>query len=390
MKIYKAYKFRMYPDECTKSKLNSFMGTSRFIYNHYLELKDKYYNELNINYNISDMKKDIKNLENEYPWLKDIDSMASRNTLDDLNRSYTNFFQKRSSHPKFKCKNNHDTYRTTAIRGSYNGKEYSNIKVDLENKMIKLPRLDSIKIRGYRNLKIFDDKKILNATVSKEAGKYYVSVCTEEDITLNSFILRYGVGIDLGVKNLVIMSSGVKYDAMNKTDKYEKKIKGLNRWLTRSKKGGKNREKIKLKLQRAYQKLRNARKYYTHLITKEITDNNDLIAVENLNTNNMIEEASTKNFRKKILDSSMREVLRQIKYKSLWKNKKVIEASRYFKSSQRCSHCGNINSGTKNLSVRKWECSKCHSINDRDINASINILMEGIEKYYKEHLELVK
>ena len=177
---------------------------------------------------------------------------------------------------------------------------------------------------------------------------------------------------------------------MNKIDKYEKKIKGLNRWLARSKKGGKNREKIKLKLQRAYQKLRNARKYYTHLITKDITDNNDLIAVENLNINNMIEEASTKSFRKKILDSSMKEVLRQIKYKSLWKNKKVIEASRYFKSSQRCSHCGNINSGTKNLSVRKWECNKCHSINDRDINASINILMEGIERYYKEHLDLVK
>ena len=104
----------------------------------------------------------------------------------------------------------------------------------------------------------------------------------------------------------------------------------------------------------------------------------------------MIEEATTKSFRKKILDSSMREVLRQIKYKALWKNKKVIEASRYFKSSQRCSHCGYINKGTKSLSVRNWECSKCHSINDRDINASINILMEGIEKYYKEHLELVK
>ena len=169
MKIYKAYKFRMYPNNEIKSKLNLFMGTSRFIYNYYLEKKDKYYNELGINYSIKDMKKDVKYLNNNYEWLKEVDSCLLRTTIDDLDRSYTNFFEKRSSHPRYKSKNNHDTYRTTAIRSSYKGNEYCNIKVDLKRRIIKLPKLPEIEIRGYRNLKIFEDKKII------QVNKQYAS-----------------------------------------------------------------------------------------------------------------------------------------------------------------------------------------------------------------------
>lgn len=385
MKIYKAYRFRMYPDKDTSIKLNSFMGTSRFIYNHYLDLKDKYYKENSINYNLGDMKKDAKNLYLDYTWLKDIDSTILRTSLDDLDRSYTNFFMKRASHPKFKSKNNHDTYRTNAIRSTYKGHSYCNISVDLKRHIIKLPKLSEIKIRGYRNLDIFDDKKIINATISREASKYYVSVLVEEEIIDKEFILRYAVGIDLGVKDLVITSNGIKYNAMRKIDKYEKKLKGLNRWLARSMKGSKNREKIKIKLQRVYLKLRNARKFYCNLITCKLVNENDLIVTEDLSINSMIKDAH-KAFRKKILDSSMNEIKRELKYKALWHNKKFIQVDRYYKSSQTCSRCGYVNKDVKDLSVRKWNCVKCGQINDRDINASLNILMKGVEKYYKELL----
>ena len=387
MKIYKAYKFRMYPNKEIKSKINSFMGTSRFIYNYYLDKKDRYYNELKINYNIKDMKKDVKYLNNNYEWLKEVDSCILRTTIDDLDRSYTNFFEKRSNHPKYKSRNNHDTYRTVAIRSSYKGNDYCNIKVDLEKKIIKLPKLPNIKIRGYRNLKTFNDKKIINVTISKEANKYYASVLVEENIVERPFILNKAVGIDLGVKNLVITSDGIKYNAMKKIELYEKKIKGLNKWLSRCEKGSKNREKVKIKLQRVYQKLRNARKYYCNIITNEIVKENDLIVTETLSIKEMIENSQYKIFRKKIIDSSLNEIKREIRYKSKWQNKRLIELNKYYASSQICNHCGNKNKEIKDLSIREWECNNCYNINDRDINASLNIEYEGIIKYYKEQYE---
>ena len=387
MKIYKAYKFRMYPNNEIKSKLNSFIGTSRFIYNYYLDKKDRYYNELKINYNIKDMKKDVKYLNNNYEWLKEVDSCILRTTIDDLDRSYTNFFEKRSNHPNYKSRNNHDTYRTVAIRSSYKGNDYCNIKVDLEKRIIKLPKLPNIKIRGYRNLKTFNDKKIINVTISKEANKYYASVLVEENIVERPFILNKAVGIDLGVKNLVITSDGIKYNAMKKIELYEKKIKGLNKWLSRCEKGSKNREKVKIKLQRVYQKLRNARKYYCNIITNEIVKENDLIVTETLSIKEMIENSQYKTFRKKIIDSSLNEIIRKIRYKSKWQNKRLIELNKYYASSQICNHCGNKNKEIKDLSIREWECNNCYNINDRDINASLNIEYEGIIKYYKEQYE---
>lgn len=387
MKIYKAYKFRMYPNNEIKSKLNSFIGTSRFIYNYYLDKKDRYYNELKINYNIKDMKKDVKYLNNNYEWLKEVDSCILRTTIDDLDRSYTNFFEKRSNHPNYKSRNNHDTYRTVAIRSSYKGNDYCNIKVDLEKRIIKLPKLPNIKIRGYRNLKTFNDKKIINVTISKEANKYYASVLVEENIVERPFILNKAVGIDLGVKNLVITSDGIKYNAMKKIELYEKKIKGLNKWLSRCEKGSKNREKVKIKLQRVYQKLRNARKNYCNIITNEIVKENDLIVTETLSIKEMIENSQYKTFRKKIIDSSLNEIIRKIRYKSKWQNKRLIELNKYYASSQICNHCGNKNKEIKDLSIREWECNNCYNINDRDINASLNIEYEGIIKYYKEQYE---
>ena len=117
MKIYKAYKFRMYPEINERIVLNSFIGSSRFIYNYYLNKKDKMYNENKINYNLDDMKKDLKELYKEYPFLNDVDKTLLRTTLEDLDKAYTNFFEGRTSHPKFKKKNNHDSYRTNYIKG---------------------------------------------------------------------------------------------------------------------------------------------------------------------------------------------------------------------------------------------------------------------------------
>ena len=381
MKIYKAYKFRMYPNTLQQTRLNQFMGTSRFIYNLFLDKKNKLYEETQENYNLKEMKKDLLKIYGEYNWLKDVDSTLLRTTLDDLDKAFTNFFEKRASYPKFKKKNHNDTYRTNAIRSSYNGNNYSNIKVDLKDRTIKLPKIDKIKIRGYRNINTFEDKKILSATISKEANKYYVSVLVEENIDIIEFHLRNVIGIDLGIKNLVTTSDGIKYEPMPQITRLEKKIKGLNKWLARTQKGSKNREKVKNKLARVYQKLRNIRKYYTHSITSKIVKNNDLIVVEDLKVKDMITKAN-KTLTKLLTNSTLSEIIRQLKYKSNWNNKKVIQVNRYYASSKICSHCGTKNN-VNNLNIRKWECINCKSINDRDINASENIMYEGIISYMK-------
>ena len=162
-----------------------------------------------------------------------------------------------------------------------------------------------------------------------------------------------------------------------------KKIKGLNRWLARAKAGSKNRYKIKKKLQTVYKKLKNARKYLLHSISKELTDNNDIIVSENLKVKNMVQN---RHLSKSILDASWSELIRQLKYKCTWKNKRFYQVDAYYPSSQICSHCEYKNDITKNLNVREYECPNCYNKLDRDFNSSVNIMFEGIKLYTKELL----
>ena len=150
---------------------------------------------------------------------------------------------------------------------------------------------------------------------------------------------------------------------MNTIKKYEHKISGLNKWLSRCIKGSKNRLKVIYKLQTVYRKLRNARKYYTHLITSTLTKENDIIVTESLKVKDMIEK-SEHSMSKYLSDSSLSEIIRQLEYKCKWQNKLLIKVPSYYASSQMCNHCGNKNKEIKNLSIRKWKCNKCNCNND--------------------------
>ena len=162
--------------------------------------------------------------------------------------------------------------------------------------------------------------------------------------------------------------------------KYERKIKGLNRWLARTKVGSKNRYKVKKKLLVVYKKLKNARKYLLYSISNKLVKENDIVVTETLKISDMVQN---KHLSKYILDTSWYELIRQLKYKCMWKNKKLYQIDPYYPSSQICSHCDYKFEKVKDLSIRKWECPRCSSTNDRDINASINIMFEGIKKYMK-------
>ncbi len=385
MQIYKGYKFRLYPNEEQRILINQNIGSSRYVYNYFLSRKNNYYQECKGNLSLKDLKNELVMLKNEQLFLKTCDSMALTNSLEDLDTAFTNFYNKRSSLPVFKKKGIHDKYKTDCIRTSYKNNNYANILLDLKNRTISLPKIGKVKIRGYRDLK--KDLYIINATISKVGNKYYVSLCCKETTVEKEFVLRNAIGIDVGVSSLITTSDGIKYPKL-KVERIEKHIEVYQERLSRCIKNSKNYHKIKNKIARLYQKIRNMRKFYIHEITNDIVKDNDLIVCETLKTKEMIEKSNSKKLRKGIVNACFSEIIRQLEYKTKWQSKILIKINQYFPSSKLCSHCGTRNA-INDLSIRRFECKYCHHENDRDINASINILDEGIKIAFSKGLIIV-
>ena len=376
MEIYRAYKFRLYPNEGKKILIHKTFGCARFVYNYYLN----YQKEKGVQKTF-DLCKDLKELENQYEYLKEVDSCALRSSIFDLEDGFNNFFAKRSGYPRFKSKFNRQSYRTSCVRGTYKEKEYSNIEVDLLTRNIKLPKLGKVKIRGFRN-KDKIEGKIVNATISREStNKYYVSVLVEEDLLVEKVTPTTIVGIDLGIKDLVVTSDGIKYGNEKVLTKYEKRLKRLQRKLSRQVKGSKNYLKTKEKIARLNAKIKNYRKHYLNNIANEIVNEHDIIVTESLLVKDMFKE-KVKAFNKSLSDASLSKLCSLIEWKSKIKGKYYYKINTYYPSSQICSHCGYKNNEIKDLSIREYDCPECGTHNDRDINASLNILFEGLKLHY--------
>ena len=364
--MYKAYKFRMYPNEETKSQINNTFGSTRFTYNYYLtKIKE---DKFKLSKTIIDTKSIIKdintNLKNAYPFLKEIDNNLIIKTIYQLSDNYKKYSTNNFGYPKYRSKYQRNSFTITS----------SNIEVNLKTKKVKLPKLGNIDIRGYRNLNKIDDK-IINVTISKEnTGKYYISIVYEQ-ITPKKVTPKTIVGLDLGVKKQIILSNGITYDNKKYEEKYKKKI-------SKRKKGGKNYYKTLKKLNIVYEKLRNARKYNTHKITKEIIQNNDIIACETLQVKKML---MAKKISKQITDVTLYEIIRQLNYKATYYGKLFYQINTYYPSSQICSICNHKDTKYKDLNEREYVCKSCNSVIDRDLNASINIMFEGLKLYIKDN-----
>ena len=345
MLINRAYKFRLYPNLKQKELINKTIGCSRFVYNVMLSRKKD-----NSKLTKFDMTKEIPKLYDDYPFLKEVDSLSLRNAIFDLENGFNKYYKKIGGYPKFKKKGIKDSYRTEYVKNTYKDKIYENIKIDLKNKTITLPKLKEVKIRGYRNLEYINGR-ILNATIKHIANRYYVSVCVEEKIPLIEPKTSYIVGIDVGVKSLITTSEGISYGNPNYLKKYERKIKGLQKGLTRKIRGSKNYNKYKNKIQEVYRKLQNARRKTNEEIVSKIIKDNDMIVTEDLNINEMIKTAN-KNLRKNILNSTMSDIIRRLKYKCAWLNKKFIQVNKYYASSQICNRCGYKNEEMKDIRIR--------------------------------------
>ena len=328
------------------------------------------------------MIKELPNLYKEYPFLKEVDSCSLRCALFDLDDAYQKLFKEHSGYPKYKNKNyDKNTYKTNYITSTYKGKKYNNIELDLENKQLKLPKIGLITIRGYRNKKTFEGR-IINTTIERsKTNKYYVSILVEENNTNEEIIPKTIIGLDLGIKELIVTSNNERYPNEKAINKYENRIKKAQKSLSRKVKGSKNYYKNKQKIAILYSKLTNARKYLIHKITTKIVKENDIIVTEKLKVKEMIKNH---NIAKQITNASFSEIIRQIEYKAKWLCKKFYQIETYYPSSQICNVCDYKNKITKNLSVRYYKCPKCNNELDRDLNASINIMFEGLKKYMKE------
>ncbi len=376
MKILKGYVFRLYPDKKQEQLINKTIGCARFIYNYFLDDKMKEYKIAGKSKSAYDQAKLIPSLSKEKEWLKEVDSCSLRNSLLDLERAFKNFYNG-SGYPKFKAKGVHESYKTNNIKSSYNGKEYNSIKLDLKNRIITLPKLKEVKIRGYRNKEVILGN-IKSAVIKKEAGRYYVSVLIEEELIKPSFVPSSIIGIDLGIKDLIVTSFNEKIE--NTINLNTKRLIGLQRGLSRCKVGSKNRYKMKIKIQRMYQKIRNARKHMIHDITNKLIKENDIIVTENLDVKSMQKNHYVA---KGLNENPISEIIRILKYKAIWNNKKLIQIDRYYPSSQICNICNYQNKKVKDLSIRNWECPNCHTNHDRDYNASVNIMFEGLKIYMR-------
>ena len=370
----KAYKFRLYPTEEQEIFFAKSFGCVRKVYNLMLNDRMKAYEETKKNPSKKMKFPTPAKYKEEFSFLKEVDSLALANAQLNLDKAYKNFFRDKSvGFPRFKSKKNPvQSYTTNNQKGTV---------ALIDNKFIKIPKLKSlVKIKLHRQPK----GMIKSATISRHSsGKYYISLlCKEEIIELPK--TNSAIGIDLGITDFAILSNGQKIDNNRFTSKMEKKLKREQRKLSRrallaKKKAinlfeAKNYQKQKRKVARLHEKVMNQRNDFLNKLSTEIIKNHDIICMEDLNTKGMLRNHK---LAKSISDVSWSSFVTKLQYKADWYGRKIIKIDKWFPSSQICSECGHQD-GKKSLEIREWTCPICHAHHDRDINASINILTEGL------------
>lgn len=369
--MIKSLKIRIYPNKKQEELIIKTFGCVRYVYNYYLDKRINAYKNCGESLSYNECSKDLTSLKKELEWLKEPDKFSLQSSLKNLDESYKRFFKGLGNFPKFKSKNNKKDFYTTS---------FTNNNIEIFENRIKLPKLGKVKYRDNSVIK----GKILNVTISKtKTGEYFASVTYEKEEKplekTGSFI-----GIDLGLKDFCIFSNGEKksnpkyYTSLqDKLIREQRKLSRMQRLAldkNRKLEDCKNYQKQRLKVARVHERIANKRNDFIQQLTSDIVKNHDIICLENLNVKGMLKN---KKLAKSISDVSWYEFIRQLTYKAKWYGKDVIILDRWFPSSRTCHICGYKKKDLQ-LKDRSWICPICKTIHDRDINAAINILNEGL------------
>lgn len=361
MKTHKAFRFRLYPNEKQRRIIENQLGGSRFVWNYFLAYRQAHYANTGVTLSYFDTCKMLTDLKNqpEYSWLYEISNLALKQKLMDLQDAYEKFFDKRAKFPKFKSKRDRQSCRYSQDFYIKDGK-------------IRIPKVGMVKVIAHREL----EGKPKSLTVSRMlSGKYYASILCEIEQPEPPPNVGAEVGIDLGLTHFAIASDGTKYANPRYYVKAEKKLRRLQRRLSRRVKGSSGRSKAQRAVARQHETVVNMRQHHHHQLSSRFTRESQAVYIESLTVENMVKH---RKLAKHINDAAWSEFVRQLEYKGKWYGCTVVKVGRFAPSSKTCSACGAIKYDLS-LRDRTWTCRVCNATHDRDINAAINILNWGRE-----------
>ena len=383
--MLKAIKVRIYPDDVQKQFISKQLGCCRKIYNLLLDYKKTEWEQNKHSVGLKDMGKYLTELKtkDEYFYLNEVHSKVLQQSMQDLNKAFDNFFKslkkdKSVGYPKFKSK--HDTKQSCRFPSDiFNRVGYKCDKIK-GNRITLIKYLSDIHFKcSKRDEKYLNNKQqyIRSVTLSKtSSNKYYLSVLIDYQQVKYEPIDTV-IGLDLGIKDFCVDSNGNRYENKHFYKNSEKRLKFLQKILSRKQKGSKNRNKARIKLAKLHEKITNRRNSYLHQISSRIVNENQVICIEDLNVKGMMKNH---HLAKSIQDLGLYEFRRQLEYKCQFYGRQLVVIDRFYPSSKTCHECRYKNSKLT-LNDREWICPKCGKHIDRDYNAALNILDEGLKLF---------
>jgi len=356
--ILKAYRYRIYPTAEQKRVFAQHFGSCRFVYNHFLDVRKKAWDQDKQSISGFACKKMLPALKQQYPWLADINSQSLQAAVLNLESAYRRFFKGVCKYPRFHKKHTRQAFTVPQ-------------HFILTDGLLRIPKLQSqIKVRMHRQLEGIPK----TLTIIKESsGKHYVSVSCECDDPHKFPLSDSQIGVDLGLKNYAVLSTGEKIEHPKWLRQSEMRLARQQRHLAHKQLGSNNRIKARLQVARLHEKVSNQRQDFLHKLSYRLINENQVVSIEGLRVSNMVRN---RHLSKAISDSGWGEFARQLQYKAEWYGRTVKVLDTFYPSSKTCSICGVVNKNLK-LSHREWGCLKCGTVHDRDHNAAVNIDIIG-------------
>ena len=372
--MIRAIKIRLYPTVEQATQINKLLGCYRVVYNQCLNRKIESYKNNKVTENLTTLSKFVHHellRDDDFIWLREQNTKVLKQAVHDVLSAYKNLFERHSGFPRFKSKNDNKQSCRFELGAISKCNVYTNYHISLAN-------IRNVKFRCNEKYANYLEKHkdcIRQATLKRlPCGEYYLSILVDGGLMHQVRETDAAVGIDLGIKDFVITSEGEVFDNLHFKKLETKKIRKLHKQLSRKEKSSNNWNKARIKLAKVYKKINDKKQYYLHSVSNSLIDENQVICMEDLNVKGM-----TKNHKlaESILEMNFGEFRRMLEYKARWYNRRIVFVDRFYPSSKTCHNCGYVNNELT-LNDREWACPHCGEVINRDYNAALNILDEGM------------